>query len=132
MGSVWNRDVEVVSGACPNGTETHHLKVTKSAQNPDPPGHTQDTATDIYVTASDRGQGGAKLNYHVKTQGLDLTGIEPDDQNGLSANAQGGGNLLVLTDTGGKGVTYTYLVVGTYNNATIKTCDPQIHNEEEE
>jgi hypothetical protein len=134
MGQTWNRDVNLGSGACPGGTETNHLTISLTGSGANPPDHPNDTATDINVSASDRSGGGAKIIYHAK-DGVDLTGIEAidgSDLTGLASSANPSGNLLTLTDTGAKGVTYNYLVVGTYNNATIKTCDPQIHNEEEE
>lgn len=134
MPSTWNRDIDLGTGACPDGTETNHLTVSMPGAGANPSDHPNDTATSITVSASDRRGGGAKIIYHAK-DGVVLTGIEAidgSDLTGLASSANPSGNLLTLTDTGDKGVTYNYFVVGTLNGATIKTCDPQIHNEEEE
>ena len=135
MGATWNRDVEVVTGACEGGSQTNHLSVSLSQGNANPPDHATDGPNQIHVNSGDRtGANGAQIIYHAKTSGLTLTGIvakDGSDLTGLEANPQGQGRTLVLNDTGGSGITYTYYVQGTYDSKTVDTCDPQIHNEDD-
>ena len=132
--ATWNRDVNHVAGPCPNGSESEHLTVAVSQNNGNPPDHANDTANDIHVNAADRAGNGAQIIYHAKTGGLTLTGIVAKDGSnltGLSATPRGNGETLVLSDTGGPGVTYSYYVRGSYSGSTVDTCDPQIHNEDD-
>lgn len=135
MGATWNRDVDIAAGACPGGSESEHLTVSVSANNGNPPDHPNDKANNITVNTADRsGANGAQIIYHAKTQGLTLTGIvakEGSNLTGLSAEPRGNGETLVLSDTGGPGITYTYYVQGTYGGSSVQTCDPQIHNEDD-
>ncbi|MEJ2205898.1 MAG: hypothetical protein P8170_17525 [Gemmatimonadota bacterium] len=109
------------------------MVVDLSRVNANPPDHPNDGPTEIHVSRTDRtGRHGAQVLYHAKTARLNLTGIDPDNQDGLAASTRGNGETLVLSDTGPAGKTYTYTVLGTYDGSPVHTCDPQIHNEDDE
>ena len=124
--ATWNRNVE-------DGGD--YLIVTNTAQNADPPplpNHDPrtDTALDITTFQEDRGEAGARINYHARGD-VTLTGISMKDNTPVPPELGYGPNtprLLILIDTGADGTDYNYYVEGTVDGVSKRTEDPQIHN----
>jgi len=130
MGEVWKRQV-TVTGKKPNQKLTISHEPGKNKGNP--PGRT-DGANVIKVRTADRKGGGAKVKYYIGTKGLQLTGVRfapPTIPAGLSAEVRGAGEMLWLIDKGSAGDVYDYLIMGSYDGASIESPDPEIHNEDE-
>ena len=128
MGKKWHRDIEVVEV---DGRHQLHVSVPENG-NPSGRG---DSADFIRMKKSDRKDGGGQVRYKAKTRGLKLTGMTlclGSHDEGLSSEVRGRGKQLRLTDTGPKGVTYRYQVLGSFDGYSIATPDPEIHNEDDD
>ena len=126
MGEKWRRDVRRIPGDNP------HLEITTPDKG-NPHGRT-DSPTIIKVKKADRKDGGAEVVYQSQTQGLQLIGLTldpPSIPSGLTVEVRGGGEMLWLTDKGGKGDCYNYRILASYDGTTLESPDPEIHNEDE-
>jgi hypothetical protein len=116
--ATWNRRVTVTS-------DNAYLQVDNLTTNPNPPG-ANDPPDSITTDGAERP---ATINY--LPNGPQLSSIEMKDGSALPswltyANV---GATLQVTDNGGPGTSASYYLVGTWANNTIRSRDPQIHND---
>jgi hypothetical protein len=118
--ATWNRRVTV-------SDNNQYLQVDNLTPNPNPPG-ANDLPDSITTKA---GQRPATINYLTVGNGPQLSDLVMKDGSampGWLTFSRNGPNLRV-TANGGPGTTASYYVRGTYNDAALRTQDPQIHNQ---
>jgi hypothetical protein len=118
--AVWNRRVTVTQ-------DNQYLQVDNQISNPNPPG-ASDPPNSITTHGTQRP---ATINYLAIANGPRVNGIQMKDGSQVPSwlTYSSNGPNLQLVNNGGPGTSASYYLTGTWNNSSIRSQDPQIHNQ---